>query len=183
MTVPNLITTLRIILTPVFIIYVITNRMNLAFAVFTLCSLTDGVDGLLARSFNQKSTLGTYLDPVADKLLLVSSFIVLSSIGIIPAWLTVLVISRDILIMLGVLILFLNHVNVNINPSLLSKINTTVQFLTIVLILSKNIVPFGHMEELYKIFFYLTAIFTISSGLHYMHYWFKIMGEERTPNN
>ncbi len=179
MTVPNLITTLRIILTPVFIIYVITERMNLAFAVFTICSISDGIDGLLARSFNQKSTLGTYLDPLADKLLLVSAYIVLSAMGLIPSWLTVLVISRDILIMLGVLILFLNNIKISIKPSVLSKINTTFQFLTVVLILSSDIFSFPYINRIYSIFFYLTSIFTISSGLHYMHYWFRLMGEDR----
>lgn len=179
MTLPNLITTLRIILTPVFIIYLITDRLNLAFVVFTICSITDGVDGLFARSFNQKSTLGTYLDPIADKMLLISSYVVLAVIGLIPSWLTVLVISRDILIMLGVLILFINHIEVKINPSILSKINTTFQFITVVMILSSKIIRFPHIDGIYTLFFYITAIFTISSGLHYMHYWFRLMGEER----
>lgn len=178
MTVPNLITMIRIILTPVFIIYLINDDFKLALVVFGVCSVSDGVDGLLARTFNQKSTLGTYLDPLADKILLVASFIVLSVRGFLPSWLTVMVISRDILILLGVLVLFLNRLEIKIKPSILSKINTCLQFITIVAVLSKKIFfSFFPAEKVYLYLFYITALFTISSGLHYMHYWFRVLGE------
>ncbi|MFH1349504.1 MAG: CDP-alcohol phosphatidyltransferase family protein [Pseudomonadota bacterium] len=177
MTVPNLITSMRIILTPVFIIYLINNEFELALIVFAVCSVSDGVDGILARTLNQKSTLGTFLDPLADKILLVASFIVLAVKDLLPSWLTVLVISRDIMILLGVLILFLNGLDIKIKPSILSKINTCLQFITIVIVLSKDIFFSSISDGFYLFPFYLTAMLTISSGLHYMHYWFRVLGD------
>ncbi len=106
MTVPNLITTIRIILAPVFIIYLINDQFLSALVVFVLCVASDGLDGLVARLFNQKSTLGSYLDPLADKILLVAAFITLSVRGYLPSWLTVLVIARDVMIMLGIFFYF-----------------------------------------------------------------------------
>ncbi len=175
MTVPNLITTIRIILAPVFIIYLINDQFLPALIVFLLCAASDGLDGMMARLMNQKSRLGSYLDPLADKLLLVAAFIALSVRGSLPSWLTVLVISRDIMILLGVLVLFLNGLEFKIKPSTISKITTWLQFITVVAVLSKVYMP--SFVELYSYIFYLTALLTISSGLHYMHYWFRMMGE------
>lgn len=175
MTVPNLITAIRIILAPVFIIYLINDDFILALIVFVICGLSDGIDGLMARIFNQKSTLGTYLDPIADKIVLVSAFIALSVRGFLPPWLTVMVIARDTLILLGVFVLFLNRLDLNIKPSILSKITTCLQFITVIVALSKEYLPFSSNHFLF--IFYVTAIFTISSGLHYMYYWFKVMGD------
>ena len=175
MTVPNLITAIRIILAPIFIIYLIDDRFLSALVVFALCGVSDGVDGLVARVFNQKSKLGAFLDPVADKILLIAAFIVLSIRGFLPSWLTVLVIARDTLILLGVFIFSLNRLEFNIKPSLLSKINTCLQFITVIAVLSKSYFVFLSTVNVYL--YYVTAFFTISSGLHYMHYWFKAMGE------
>jgi len=175
MTVPNLITAIRIILAPVFIIYLINDQFILALIVFVICGVSDGIDGLIARIFNQKSTLGTYLDPIADKIVLVSAFIALSVRSSLPPWLTVMVIARDIMIFLGVFVLFLNRLDLNIKPSILSKITTCLQFITVIAVLSKEYLPFSSNYFLY--IFYITALFTISSGLHYMYYWFKVMGD------
>jgi cardiolipin synthase len=182
MTVPNLVTAIRIILAPVFIIYLMNEQFLSALVVFLLCAISDCLDGMLARLLRQKSKLGSYLDPLADKLLLVAAFITLSVMGIIPPWLTVMVIARDILIMLGVFILFLNKLELKINPSIVSKITTCLQFITVVAVLARNHLPFS--METYAYVYYITALFTISSGLHYMHYGFKVMGEgsqERKP--
>ena len=140
-----------------------------------LCTASDGLDGLFARLLNQKSMLGAYLDPLADKMLLVAAFIALSIRGYLPPWLGVMVIARDILIMLGVIVLFLNHLEFNVRPSLLSKLNTTLQFITILLVLSKEYTGFSSKIN-YSIY-YATAVFTIGSGLHYMYTWFKMIGE------
>jgi len=175
-TVPNLITTIRIILAPVFIIYLINDQFLPALIVFILCTVSDGLDGLFARLLNQKSMLGAYLDPLADKILLVAAFIALSIRGYLPPWLGVMVIARDILIMLGVIVLFLNHLEFNIRPSILSKLNTTLQFITILLVLSKEYTWFS--SKIYVSVYYVTALFTVGSGLHYMHTWFKLIGEE-----
>jgi cardiolipin synthase len=175
MTVPNLITTIRIILAPVFVIYLINDQFQPALVVFLMCAVSDGLDGMVARLMNQRSKLGAYLDPLADKLLLVAAFVTLSIRGYLPAWLTVLVFSRDIMILLGVLVLFLNRTEIIIKPSPVSKITTWLQFITIVAVLSQAYVPY--VIEFYRYIFYLTALLTISSGFHYMYYWFRMMGE------
>jgi cardiolipin synthase len=176
MTIPNLITSIRIILVPVFIIYIINDEFLPALVVFIVAGLSDGADGLIARLFDQKSKLGAFLDPLADKFLLVTAFIVLAVRAFIPPWLTVLVISRDILILVGVLILFLYKTDITIRPSVLSKMTTCLQLVSVFLVLLKNCFSFS-LQFSYHIF-WITGLFTIGSGLHYMHHWFRIMGEE-----
>jgi cardiolipin synthase len=181
MTIPNLITSIRIILTPVFVIYLIQDDFLPAMVVFIIAGISDGADGLIARVFNQKSTLGAYLDPLADKLLLVAAFIVLAARGFVPPWLTVIAISRDVLILLGTLILFLVQSDFTVKPSIVSKLTTCLQMATIFVVLSRSyITVFSQISE---ILFWATGLLTIISGLHYMHYWFRQMGEERTTNN
>ena len=175
LTVPNLITTIRIILAPIFIIYLLNRQVTSALIVFVVCSASDGVDGLLARFLNQKSRLGTFLDPLADKLLLISAYVALSVTGFLPAWLTVAVIARDVMILLGVLVIALNGMDFRIQPSVISKINTCLQFITVILVLSRECWVFP--PTIYLAAYYLTAIFTVASGLHYMQFWFRVMGE------
>ena len=175
MTVPNLITTIRIILAPVFVIYLINDQLLSALIVFLLCALSDGLDGMVARLMNQRSKLGAYLDPLADKLLLVAAFVTLSVRGYLPAWLTVLVFSRDTIILLGVLVLFLNRMEFSIKPTPVSKITTWLQFITVLAVLSQSYM--SSFTKFYPYIFYLTALLTISSGLHYMHNWFRMIGE------
>ena len=143
--------------------------------VFVLAALSDGADGLIARLFDQKSKLGTYLDPIADKILLVAAFVVLSVQGLVPPWLTVVVISRDTLILLGVSILFLNSGDLTIRPSVLSKMTTCMQIGAVFVVLSKDYSQFCPQFSRYV--FWVTGLLTISSGLHYMRYWFRMMGE------
>jgi len=175
MTVPNLITTLRIILTPIFIIYLLEGDLGSALVVFTICGVSDGLDGLLARTLKQKSTLGSYLDPIADKLILVSTFVAFAVMEFIPTWLAVTVISRDVLISLGVLFLFINKVEIRIRPSIVSKVTTCLQFITVISILVSEYITLP--ENLLVALFWLTGVFTISSGLHYIHSWYRLMGE------
>ncbi len=178
MTIPNIVTAARIIMAPIFIIFLINDQLTSALIVFLVCVASDGVDGMIARLFNQKSKLGSYLDPLADKLLLVTAFVVLAVREYLPAWLTVMVISRDVLILLGVLVLILNGFNVNIKPTVLSKLNTCFQFTTVIAVLSKAFLPFP--GAFYSVLFYTTAILTVSSGLDYMRYGFRIVGEGST---
>ncbi|HDG96876.1 MAG TPA: CDP-diacylglycerol--glycerol-3-phosphate 3-phosphatidyltransferase [Desulfobacterales bacterium] len=174
MTIPNLITSLRIILAPIFIIYLLNERFLPALVVFVIAGLSDGADGLVARLFNQKSTLGSYLDPLADKILLVAAFVVLSFRGFVPSWLTVIVISRDVLILLGVLVLFLNGLSITIRPSLISKTTTCLQLATVFVALSTCYLHFS--SGFHRLVYWLTGLFTISSGLHYMYFWFQVIG-------
>lgn len=173
MTIPNFITLLRIILAPVFVIYLINDNITAAFIVFVVCSVSDGVDGFVARFFNQKSKLGAYLDPLADKLLLVTAFVVLAAMGHLPAWLTVTVIARDVTILLGVLTIHLNKLELRIRPSALSKINTCLQFLTVTAVLAKGLLTLSPM--FYLSLYYGTVFFTVASGLHYIQYGLRVM--------
>lgn len=175
MTIPNLITAIRIILAPIFVIYVINGQSLAALIIFLSCAVSDGLDGILARLFNQKSKLGAYMDPLADKLVLVAAFVALSIKGILPPWLAVTVIARDTMILLGISVLFLNRLEVVIKPSVLSKITTWAQFVTVLIALSQCYVSL--VTNLYPYIFYATALLTISSGLHYMYYGFKMIGE------
>lgn len=175
MTIPNLITALRITLAPVFVIYLINDRLNAALVVFLVCMVSDGIDGTVARLFDQKSRLGAYLDPLADKTLLVTAFVLLAVRGYLPAWLTVAAIARDVMILLGVLVFHLNRMEIKIRPSAVSKINTCFQFITLSIVLLKGSVLLPSF--VYESLFYITAALTIGSGLHYMQYGLRAMGE------
>lgn len=175
MTIANVITGIRIILAPIFVIYLLQDRLLTALLVFALAGLSDGADGLVARVFNQKSRLGAYLDPLADKLLLVAAFVVLGVRGLAPVWLAVAIISRDVLILLGVMMLFVNRMEITVKPSYLSKINTFFQLVTVAVVLAGGQFPI--LSRIAPYVFILTGFFTISSGLHYMYCWFQMAGD------
>ncbi len=176
MTVPNLLTSIRIILTPIFLIYIITDQVFLAFSVLVIAGLTDALDGFIARWYRQKSKIGAILDPLADKLLIITAYVAIPiKRHTIPPWLSAIVISRDILILLGVLILFLNSIRFEVKPSLVSKINTFFQIITVLSALLSERSPL--FKDIGGYLYFLTATFTIISGLHYMAFWFRLMGE------
>jgi len=168
LTIPNLITLTRIILTPLFIIFLIQGRHRQALLIFILAAVSDLADGLIARCWQQKSRLGSYLDPLADKLLMSASFVTLSIAKAIPPWLTVVVISRDVILGLGALILRLADYPLVIRPSLAGKWTTTVQLLTVGLVLGIR----GKLVQLpagvLMGFFYLTCGLTVITGVHYV---------------
>lgn len=168
MNIPNTLTVFRIILVPVIVILLMQEAYPAALIIFALASITDGLDGFLARYLNQRTELGAYLDPLADKALLLSSFVALSLLGPIPGWLTVIVISRDCVIFFGIVILFLMAVPFEIQPSFVSKITTFLQITTVlaalVLLSLPNITALPDMS----ILFWITAFFTAVSGLHYI---------------
>lgn len=176
MTVPNIITMVRILLAPIFVIYVINDQLLTGLVVLIIGGISDGVDGLIARLFNQKSELGTWLDPLADKIILVCAFISLSIMGFLPSWLTVVVISRDLLILIGIAIIFLTGIKLKIRPVLSSKITTCLQFTTVIAVLAGTYLPF--MEGKYIYIFYLTGFFTIISFLQYLYQWLNMMGDK-----
>jgi len=166
MNIPNVLTLIRIILTPLFVILMIQENYLLALLAFTSAGLTDALDGLLARWLKQRTRIGAVLDPIADKALLSTAYVVTAITAMVPAWLSVLVISRDLIIMLGVLILFLFKGGVEIRPTALGKFTTLVQLGTILLVLVDSqmdrvglFVPFA---------FYACAAVTVASGMQYM---------------
>jgi cardiolipin synthase len=174
MTVPNLITILRIILVPIFIIYIIDNRTSASLVIFIIASISDALDGFIARVFHQKSNLGAHLDPLADKILLMTAYITLAILKMIPSWLAVLTISRDVIILLGVLVLYLNRYPVRIHPSLLSKATTCLQVAAILIVLSNDYLGIAFLR-MYS--FWLAALFTVASGLQYIRQGLIILSE------
>jgi cardiolipin synthase len=188
LTVPNLLTVFRMVLIPVFVTLLFYRRFSLALGVFVLAGLTDGLDGLLARRFKQQSQLGTVLDPIADKLMLVTAFIVLSMRSIfpqplpshlpVPFWVTVAVISRDVFIIVGAAAINIMTGFRGFRPSWLGKLNTTAQIGGIATIMFAASVP--HYTGYYLPTVYAT-VFTLAvlSGLHYIFFASKLMNEDR----
>jgi len=178
MNIPNLLTLLRIIMVPVIVILLIQGSFLKALIVFIAASLTDALDGFLARVLHQQTILGSYLDPIADKALLTSSFVTLSVLHIIPGWLTVIVISRDFIILLGISVFSIMSISVEIRPAFISKITTALQLVTVLLSLSDLCLP-GAFNEIWLLTLYwVTAFFTIISGLNYMARGMKLINND-----
>ena len=173
MTIPNLLTILRVLLTPLLVILLLEERLSEALLVFIVAGITDGLDGLIARLYKQKSRLGAVLDPLADKLLLASTYVLLAFQNLVPNWLTVIVLSRDLLIMVGIFVLFMQDLPVEIRPTLISKMTTCAQILTaIVTMASALAVPHPLLK---KILFQITASLTIVSWGQYLVRGVRIM--------
>jgi cardiolipin synthase len=166
LTIPNLITLTRILLTPLFVIFLIQQRYHQALWIFILAGVSDMADGLIARRWRQKSPLGALLDPLADKLLMCSSFVTLSIYHLIPPWLAVIVISRDVVMVLGVMLFKLVHVPVIIQPSLAGKLSTTTQVATVLLVLVAQCWTIS--SAFLPALFWLTGGITAISGIHYV---------------
>lgn len=166
MTVPNILTLCRMLLTPLLIWLLLDSRLNEALIVFFVAGLTDGLDGMIARVFHQKSQLGAYLDPLADKILLVSSFLLLGHLQLVPNWLVVIAVSRDAMILLGLMTLMHHHISFEIKPALLSKLTTLMQLGSVLAALSSACVPLP--EWGYTTLFTLTAVLSVASGIHYL---------------
>lgn len=167
--VPNLLTITRIFLVPFFIIMIIEERFRPAIIALTVAGISDALDGFIARYFNQRTELGAYLDPIADKLLMLSSYVCLGYTGILPDWLCVIVISRDVLIVLGIGICSVAGIKVQINPSRISKFNTVAQISTIFFILLAKVVTWQIDEAVYLGFYIITAGLTIASACQYAY--------------
>ncbi|MCP2520724.1 CDP-alcohol phosphatidyltransferase family protein [SCandidatus Aminicenantes bacterium Aminicenantia_JdfR_composite] len=171
-TLANQLTFFRILLVPIFIFFMLYKKVNFAFYVFILAGVTDGLDGLVARMWKQKTPLGTLLDPMADKLLLVSSFLILSFPSVsypntIPIWLTIFVVGRDVLIGSSALFIYLTRGIKTFNPTILGKVSTIFQILTVLLVLLFNYLL---QKSIYlQGLFLITLFFTITSGLHYLY--------------
>ena len=174
MNVPNVLTLLRILLIPCFIGFLLYDHKGTALAVFLLAALTDALDGAIARLFNQKTLIGTYLDPIADKLLLTAGFISLTALEMIPIWLTILVVSRDVILSVGTLILHVTQTQFSIRPTFLGKITTTVQLAYILLLLFFMV--YGKNVAALSPLMIGTAVLTFGSGVHYLHRGLRLMG-------
>ena len=165
MNIPNFLSLLRIILVPVIVIFLIQGLYAKALIVFVIAGLTDALDGALARLLNKQTELGSFLDPLADKILLSTSFISLAIFGLIPSWLAVIVISRDFMILLGIVILSMMSVTYEIKPIFVSKVTTALQIATVFFALLLKTFTYDIISyNLIIILSWLTASFTIISG-------------------
>lgn len=171
--VPNVLTLIRIVLIPWFAILLFNRSFNQAVWVFAGAAVTDSLDGLIARWFSQKTRLGAFLDPVADKLLLSTAYIALAVMGEIPVWVTVIVISRDVIIALGVTVLFFHRIELEARPSVYSKLTTLFQVLLVLSVLASGY--FSLNEGVRQGLIWITVVFTVFSGFHYIHAGLKLM--------
>ena len=140
---PNLLTMARLFALPFLVIAILDSHWNLAFALMMFAGVSDGFDGLLARWLHQQTTLGLYLDPIADKLLLSTLFITLTIVGDIPRYVTILVFSRDFGILLISILLFATHTLRDFQPSFLGKINTFIQIIAVGCLMGSHVRPIG----------------------------------------
>jgi cardiolipin synthase len=171
MTIPNLLSVLRLFITIFFIIAIYEDRMRTALLLFLLQAFTDLLDGFLARTMGSKTRLGAFLDPLADKAMLLSAYVVLNLKGIVPLWLTWTVLLRDIVLVTGFAVLYKLSLQGNPMPSYWGKMTTFFQILTIVYIL-------WSMDRTYApFFFYPTALITVISGIHYVSRGIRIISK------
>jgi len=183
MTVPNMITILRFFLVPGVIFALLTDRMGWAFAGFVIAGISDGVDGFIARNYNQRSELGAYLDPMADKLLLVSVFVVLGFMGELPLWLVIAAVSRDALIVGAVLLSTIMGHPVEMKPLMVSKANTAVQIVLAAFVLAELAFS-AEFETVRYALIIVSGILTVASAAAYLVAWLRHMsgyGEGKKP--
>jgi len=167
----------RVLLIPLFVIFIINKLFGWALITFAVAGITDGIDGLIARITHQRTELGAYLDPIADKLLLIAAYVTLAIIEILPSWLAVIVVTRDVIILLGFLVFILLNYRPKIQPSLVSKVTTFFQISTILLVLMAGYAPV--FKQLSVIAIYGTTLFTIVSGSHYIYVGTRILNEKK----
>jgi len=166
-TVPNQITLLRLGFLPFFLILISYEHYKWALFVQVLAGLSDGIDGLLARSLNQRSALGAYLDPIADKLLLSSSFVILAFKQKLAWWLTILVLSRDVLLLIVAAVIILIAGYRPFPPSVLGKFTTAFQIILVFAVVLAAAYPGAGLALLNRGLIYVVTALTVISGFHY----------------
>jgi cardiolipin synthase len=172
----NLLTIMRFCLVPVVVVAIINREWTIALVAFVTAGLTDAVDGFIARHFDMRTELGSYLDPLADKALLVSIYITLSAIGVIPVWIAVLVVSRDIMIVGAVIVSWIMDNPVEINPLRLSKANTLAQISFAAAMLSMFAFEW-RMPLIEQGGLAIVAALTLASMAAYLATWFRHMAD------
>lgn len=164
---PNSLTILRILLIPVFIGFLAYEHYGYSLVVLLIAGITDGLDGTIARVANQRTRLGAYLDPLADKLLLTSGFITLSTLHLVPRWAVIVVVSRDMILMTGTLLAKLTDSRLDISPTLMGKGATLFQlaYLLLVVVLTSRQMDLRLLQPL----LYIMVGVTLLSGFHYLY--------------
>ena len=170
MSIPNIISIARLLLVPVIVYLIVTGEYHAAFWLFVIAGISDAVDGFIAKTFNSVTELGAYIDPLADKALLVSIYIALGVLGELPIWLVFLVVSRDIFIIGAVVLSWMLSRPVAMAPLMISKANTTGQIVLVVLVLGE--LGFGLAAENFRqALVFLVAGLTVLSALAYLVDW------------
>ena len=172
MSIPNLITLGRILLVPVVVWAIMSNAMWIAFMLFLVAGVSDGVHGFLAKRFGWTTELGAYLDPLADKALLVSVYVTLGIRGVLPDWIVILVVSRDLLILGGMALALTLSMPLPIHPAIVSKINTALQ----IVLAATTLMGVGfalRIESLTMPLVYAVAASTVLSGAYYLVRWMR----------
>jgi cardiolipin synthase len=176
LSIPNLITLGRILLVPVVVWAIASGELRVAFLLFLVAAISDAVDGFLAKRFGMQTELGAYLDPLADKVLIVSIYLTLGITGIIPRWIVILVVSRDIMIVGAVILSWLVDKPVTVKPLAVSKLNTAAQILYAGLVLGLYGFEFDG-GWLMTLAMALVAVLTLLSVGFYVAEWIRHMNE------
>jgi len=171
---PNLITLARILLVPVVVWAITSGEMGFAFLLFLAAGVSDAVDGFLAKRFGMATELGAYLDPLADKTMIVSIYVALGIAGAIPHWLVILVVSRDIMIVGAVMLAWLIDKPIKLRPLLVSKLNTVAQIALALVVLAALGLGYAAMEAITLLTALVTALTLLSIGF-YVAVWVRHM--------
>ena len=174
MNIPNLISLARILLVPVIVWAIASNEMQVAFGLFVVAGLSDLVDGFLAKQFRMATELGAYLDPLADKAMLVSIYVTLGIVEAVPRWLVILVVSRDIMIVTAVILSWLVDKPVKLKPLLVSKLNTLAQVLLAAFVLARLGIEL-RLELAIQVLTAMVAALTLLSIAFYLAAWVRHM--------
>lgn len=177
----NQLTLLRLLLIPFFVLVILGGHYGWGLALLVAAALSDFFDGLLARWLKQRTALGATLDPIADKLLLSTSFIVLAVSGAVPWWVTILVLSRDVLILGVALAIVIGTGFRRFSPTVYGKLCTTVQVFAVFAVVLEEVVPDERLRWVKLALLWLTAGFTIFSGIHYAYRTSKLMSDASPP--
>jgi cardiolipin synthase (CMP-forming) len=173
---PNLLTLLRILLVPLTIWLIVADELRGAFLVFLLAGATDALDGFVAKRFGWTTELGSYLDPLADKLLLVSTYVALGLRTLLPAWLVILVVSRDVMIVSAILLSVVVGPRVAMRPLTVSKLNTVMQIGLALMVLANTGFSLD-WDAVKSMLIYATAAFTAASAGAYLWAWLKSINQ------
>lgn len=174
MTIPNLITIARLLMVPLVVVMIGAGQWVAAFAIFVLAGVSDAVDGFIARRWNMRSQLGAHLDPLADKALLVSIYIALAIHGVLPGWVAIVVVSRDIMIVSAMVLSMLLGKPLEVRPLIVSKLNTGAQIGFAALMLGSNAFG-GTPPVLVEIALLVTVALTLASAGAYLVLWLRHM--------
>lgn len=167
---PNILSFARLLSVPVAIMLMLDGRFDIAFWLFVAAGVTDAIDGWIAKRFDARTEFGAYLDPLADKALVVSTFVVLGILGRLPTWLVVLVVFRDVIIVGGAMVVYAMLGDFRSRPSRISKLNTAFQIALVALVLARLGLGLGDPRIDWTLI-YLTAATTLASGADYLWQW------------